>query len=105
MAERAKNLDMEVARVELPGQKGIRPVRQNDCVGTNGKCAGWVLSCAKVDDTQIALVYVKKEGVDEGSKLSVHYAPRKAGHAVQTRLGEKVDSDIQAKVLSRFARF
>jgi glycine hydroxymethyltransferase len=106
VAERAKKTDMQVARMELPGQKGIRPVRQNDCVAnTSGECVGWVLSCAKVDDTQIALVYVKKEVAGEGNELAVHYLPRKAGHAGQVHLGEKVEGDIRGKVLSRFARF
>jgi len=106
VAERAGNFDMQVARIELPGQRGVRPVRQNDCVvDTDDECVGWVLSCAKVDDTQIALVYAKKGAAAEGGELSVHYAPRKAGHAERARLGEKVDSDIQGKVLSRFARF
>jgi len=106
VAQRAKKTDMQVARMELPGQKGIRPVRQNDCVvNTNSECVGWVLSCAKVEDTQIALAYVKKKVADEGNELAVHYAPRKANHSERTQLGEKIESDINGKLLSRFARF
>lgn len=106
IAERAKNADMQVARIELPGQKGIRPVRGNDCVvGTNGECAGWVLSCAKVDEVQIALVYVKKDAAAEGGEQAVHYMPRKMGTQSAVQLGDKVQGDISGKVLSRFARF
>jgi glycine cleavage system T protein len=106
VTKRAKNLDMQVARVELPGRKGIRPVRQNDCVvNMSGECIGWVLSCAKVDGTQIALVYVKKDAAVEGTELAVHYMPRKANHSERTQLGEKIESDINGKLLSRFAKF
>jgi glycine hydroxymethyltransferase len=106
VAERAKKTDMQVARIELPGQKGIRPVRQDDCVvNMRGECVGWVLSCAKVDDTQIALVYVKKNIAIEGTELAVHYMPRKVNHSQRTQLGEKIESDISGKALSRFARF
>jgi glycine cleavage system T protein len=106
VSKRARKTDMQVARMELPGQKGIRPVRQDDCViNTKGECVGWVLSCAKVDDTQIALVYVKKNAAAEGAELAVHYMPRKANHSQRTPLGEKIESDINGKVLSRFARF
>ncbi len=106
VAERAQKTKMQVARIELPGQKGIRPVRQDDCVvNTNSECVGWVLSCAKVDDTQIALAYVKKKATLEGAELAVHYMPRKANHSERTQLGEKIKSDINGKVLSRFARF
>ena len=32
MKRRAAEYDMEIVRLELPGQKGVRPVRQNDGV-------------------------------------------------------------------------
>jgi glycine cleavage system T protein len=106
ITERAQKTDMQIARIELPGQKGIRPVRQDDCVvDMNSECVGWVLSCAKVDDTQIALVYVKKNIAVEGAGLGIHYMPRKANHSQRTQLGEKAESEISGKVLSRFAKF
>jgi glycine hydroxymethyltransferase len=106
VAKHARKTDMQVVRMELPGQKGIRPVRQDDCViNTKDECVGWVLSCAKVDDTQIALVYVKKSAAVEGTEPAVRYMPRKANHSQRTQLGEKVESDINGKVLSRFAKF
>lgn len=106
IAERARTTDMQIARIKLPGQKGIRPVRQDDCVvGKNSECVGWVLSCAKVNDTQIGLVYVKKETSVEGKELSVHYMPRKGNHSQRTQLGERTQSDITGNVVSRFARF
>jgi glycine cleavage system T protein len=106
IAARAQSFDMQVARVELPGEKGIRPVRQNDCVAdSSGKCTGWVLSCAKVNGSQIALVYIKKEAAVEGNELAVHYMPRKGNHSEKMQLGETVQGDIDGKVVSRFARF
>jgi len=106
VAERAQKMQMQVARIELPGQKGIRPVRQDDCVvNAKSECVGWVLSCAKVDDTQIALAYVKKNAAVEGAELAVHYMPRKANHSQRTQLGVTIESDITGNVVSRFARF
>ena len=106
ITERARKTDMQIARIELPGQKGIRPVRQDDCViNANSECVGWVLSCTKVDDTQIALVYIKKDAAVEGTELVVHYMPRKSNHSQRTQLGEKTEGDITGNVVSRFARF
>jgi len=85
MEQIAKNYDMEVARVELPGEKGIRPVRQNDAVlNSDGQCTGWVLSCAKIKEKQIALVYSRKDRVEKA---------------------EHVRPDLAGVVLSRFAKF
>ncbi len=106
VAERAQKMQMQVARIELPGQRGIRPVRQDDCVvNTGSECVGWILSCAKVDDTQIALAYVKKNAAVEGTELAVHYMPRKANHSERTQLGGKIEIEIAGNVVSRFARF
>ena len=105
VAGRAENFDMQVARIELPGQKGIRPVRQNDCIVGGDKCVGWVLSCAKVEDTQIAMAYVKKDVAVEGNELAVHYMPRKACEKERLQLGKDVQGDIKGKVVKRFARF
>lgn len=102
---RAENFDMQVARIELPGQRGIRPARQNDCIAVNDKCAGWVLSCAKAGEVQIALVYVKKSAGVEGNEIGVHYMPRKANENERLESGENVEADIEGKVLKRFARF
>jgi glycine hydroxymethyltransferase len=103
--EQAENFDMQVARIELSGQKGVRPVRQNDCIVVDNKCIGWILSSAKAKDTQIGLAYMKKDVVVEGNKLTVHYMPRKAGENERIELGEDVQGDIEGKILKRFAKF
>ena len=52
---------MEIVRLELPGQKGVRPVRQNDGVfDSSGRCVGWITSCAGVGQSQFALAYVMR---------------------------------------------
>ena len=43
MEQISKKYDMKIARIELPGTKGTRPVRQNDGVlDEHGRSIGWV---------------------------------------------------------------
>jgi len=107
----AKNYDMEVARVELPGEKGVRPVRQNDAVlNSDGRCAGWVLSCAKIEEKQIALVYMSREHTEKGNPVGLYYLARSRGQLEQGRKNriekaEHVSPDLAGVVLGRFAKF
>ncbi len=107
----ANNYDMEVARVELPGAKGIRPVKYNDAVlNGKGECTGWVLSCAKIKEKQIALVYMSKECTQQGNPVGLYYLARSQGQLEQGRKDrvEKVEHlspDLVGVVLSRFERF
>jgi len=111
MEQIAKNYDMEVARVELPGEKGIRPVRQNDAVlNSDGQCTGWVLSCAKIKEKQIALVYISRESTEQGNPVGLYYLARSRGQLEQGRKdrvekAEHVRPDLAGVVLSRFAKF
>lgn len=111
MARAAESYDMQVARVELPAAKGIRPVRPDDAVlDAQGLCIGWVLSSAKVDERQYGLVYMLREMAQEGTACGVYYLARSAG---QVRLGrkehvdkgQKVEADLTGMVVGRFARF
>ncbi len=111
MQNRAQNYNTEVVRIEVAGEKGVRPVRQNDAIiGTGGTCIGWVLSCAKVADKQIALVYVDRDSIKEGVAIGVYYVARNSGQVQNGKKenvgkGERVNADITGKGLSRFARF
>ena len=111
MQQRAENYHKEVARIELPGEKGVRPVRQNDAVlNSDGLCIGWVLSCAKVGEKQIALAYVGRDSVKEGTIVGVYYIARSSGQVQNGRKenvgrSERLKADIIGKGLSRFARF
>ena len=111
MEQIAKNYDMEVARVELPGEKGIRPIRQNDAVlNGDNECTGWVLSCAKIEEKQIALVYMSKECTGQGNHVGLYYLARSRGQLEQGRKdriekAEHVSPDLAGVVLSRFAKF
>jgi glycine hydroxymethyltransferase len=108
---KAKNSNMQVARIELPGQKGIRPARGDDGIlDENGICIGWVLSCAKVDEKQIALVYVLKELVEENKELGLYYLARSKGQIEKGKkekveMNEKLEQDISGKFLTRFTKF
>jgi glycine hydroxymethyltransferase len=107
----ATTYEMQVARSELPGTRGIRPVRVDDAVlDERGACAGWVLSSAKVGEDQMALVYVDRQGAREGTTLGVHYLARSPSQVQQGRKeridkGQTVEADLTGKVVSRFARF
>jgi glycine cleavage system aminomethyltransferase T len=106
----AKNYEMKVARVELPGEKGIRPVRQNDGVIVDGKCVGWILSSAGAGNRQIALVYAQKDKVVEGTAAGVYYLARSEsqkskGKKESVKRGEHLEPDITGKIVSRFEKF
>lgn len=102
---------MKVARIELPGTKGIRPVRQNDSLlDEQGRCVGWVLSCARVGETQIALGYVDRAVLKEGEPVGLYYTARsnsqvRQGRRENTRKGEHLERDLAGTVLDRFAKF
>lgn len=111
MEQRAKAYDMKVARIELPGTRGIRPVRRNDGVlNGRGNCVGWVLSCAKAGEKQFALCFVSKEAVKENEPVGVYYLARsrsqiQKGRKQSVQKGESLDADIVGMVVSRFAKF
>jgi glycine cleavage system aminomethyltransferase T len=106
----AKSYEMKVGRLELPGEKGIRPIRQNDGVIINGKCVGWVLSSAGAGNRQIAIVYAEKDKVMEGTSVGVYYLARNEvqknkGKKESVKRDEQLEPDITGKVVSRFEKF
>jgi glycine cleavage system aminomethyltransferase T len=106
----AQTYTMEVARLELPATKGIRPVRPDDAILDDGVCVGWVLSAAKVDEKQYALVYVDRKVAPEGNELGVYYLARSPSQVEQGRQqavekGQKLAADVAGRVVSRFAKF
>ncbi len=107
----ARTCDMEVARMELPATRGIRPVRMDDAVlGRDGACVGWVLSAAKVEEKQYAQAYIDRGAAREGNALGVYYLARSQSQAEQGRppaveKGRKLEADLAATVVSRFAKF
>jgi glycine cleavage system T protein len=111
MQQKAKTYDMKVARIELPGEKGIRPVRQNDGVlSKTGECIGWVLSCANTGENQVALVYVNKVSANENDPVGIYYLARSQNQIQQGKLqsvqkGQNLQPDITGKVISRFEKF
>jgi glycine cleavage system T protein len=111
MTKIAETYEMQVARVELPATKGIRPVRGEDAIlNAEGACIGWVLSCAKAEDQQYALVYADRNSTAEGSQVGVYYLARSAGQVQEGRKervdkGQKATADLTGVVVSRFARF
>jgi glycine cleavage system T protein len=107
----ADTYTMEVARMELPGARGVRPIRSDDPVlDERGVCIGWVLSSATVKETQHALAYVDRAAAGEGSRLGVYYLARSQSQIEQGRRrtvnkGEQLRADLAGVVASRFAKF
>ena len=103
--------EMKVVRIELPGTKGTRPVRQNDGVlNERGRCVGWVLSCAMIGEKQIALVYAENASVEEGSAVGIYYLARsqrqvQQGKKERVEKGELLEPDLTGAVVRRFAKF
>jgi glycine cleavage system T protein len=110
MEKIANSFNMKVTRLELSGEKGIRPVRQNDAIICEGTCVGWVLSSATAGTRQIALVYIDKDKATEGNSVGVYYLARSEsqiskGRKQAVKKGERINEDIQGKVISRFEKF
>jgi glycine hydroxymethyltransferase len=106
----AKSFNMKVARIELSGEKGVRPVRQNDGIIIDGICAGWILSSATAGVRQVALVYMEKDKAVEGSPVGVYYLARSEsqkskGKKESVKKGEKLEAEITGKIISRFEKF
>ncbi len=107
----AATYSMEVARIEWPGTKGIRPVRQDDAVlNGRGDCVGWVLSSAKVEEKQYSLAYLDRDMAREGTRLGLYYLARSPAQVQQGRKervekGEKLEADLAGGVCVRFPKF
>ena len=107
----AERYEMSVARMELPATRGVRPVRPDDAVlDGDGACIGWVLSSAKAQEKQYALVYVTRWAAQENEDLGVYYLARspsqvQQGRNVRVDKGQKETADLTGPVVSRFARF
>jgi len=102
---------MQVVRLEIPGGKGVRPVRMHDPVlKTDGACIGWVLSSAAAGDHQIALAYIDRTCAEEGQTLGLYYLARspgqvKKGRQTQAVKGQSLDADVSGTIARRFAKF
>jgi len=111
MQQVAETYDMEVARIELPATRGVRPIRQDDPIlDGRGQCVGWVLSAAKVDEKQYALAYVDRDAAQEATEVGVYYLARSQSQVEQGRVqaaekGQKMTADLAGTVVSRFAKF
>ena len=107
----AATYGMEVARIEWPGTKGIRPVRQDDAVlNERGECVGWVLSNAKVEEKQFSLAYVARDMAQEGTSLGLYYLARSPAQVQQGRKehvdkGTRLEADLAGRVSVRFPKF
>jgi glycine hydroxymethyltransferase len=111
MQKKSQNYNMQVVRIEFPGQAGIRPVRQHDGIlDENGICIGWVLSCAKVDEKQIALAYILKDLAEENRQIGLYYTARskvqaEKGKKNKVEKNQKLDGDISGTIITRFEKF
>jgi glycine hydroxymethyltransferase len=110
MKKIAKTFDMKVARIQLPGAKGVRPVRQGDAIISDGASIGWVLSSATAGLRQIAIVYIDKNKANEADSVGVYYLARSEsqkskGKKQNVERGEQLEADVAGKILSRFEKF
>jgi len=109
--KKSAQYDKQVARLEFVGQKGIRPLRQNDAIlDSDGKCIGWVLSCAKIDDKQIAISFISRDSYKQGQKVAAYYLARNQsqkdkGKKDSVVIGEKLQPEVDGVMASRFEKF
>jgi glycine cleavage system T protein len=104
-------VSMRVARLQMPGGKGIRPIRPSDAVlDGKGRCVGWVLSCAGAGEDQFALAYGETADIGEGDPVGIYYLARNPGQIKQGKRqavakGETLQPDLSGRKVARFARF
>jgi glycine cleavage system T protein len=110
MTKLAETCTETVVRLEIPGGRGVRPVRQHDPVlSSDGACRGWILSSASTGDKQIALAYVDK-ALAAVTEVGLYYLARSAGQLKQGRKQkankfEILTSDLSGVITTRFAKF
>jgi len=111
MSHVAESFQAQIARLEFPATKGVRPVRQDDPIlDGDGVCLGWILSSAKVGEKQYALAYIDRDAAGEGTNLGAYYLARSPSQVQQGRKerldkGHKAEADLAGMVVSRFERF
>ena len=104
------DFNMEVARLEFDGSKGIRPIRQFDGILSNGICIGHCLSCAAAGDRQIVLSLIEKQYNIIDNPAGIYYLARNQSHIQQGRcekvnIGDNLKADLAGKVIERFEKF
>jgi glycine hydroxymethyltransferase len=90
---------------ELEGKFGISPFEAG-----YGWAIGWVLSCARIAEKQIALVYVGRESLEKNDVVGLYYSARSRSHIQQGRKqsidkGELLEPDLTGRVVDRFDKF
>lgn len=111
MQEKAQNRDGHVVRLMLPGERGIRPIRQGDAVlNESGHCIGWILSSAAVGEQQIALSYLHWRYTEAKQQIGLYYLARnesqaQAGRRREAALRDALHADLTGEIVTRFARF
>lgn len=111
IVEKQKSIDKQVTRFEFAGRKGVRPLRQSDGIlDDDGNCIGWILSCAKIEDKQIAIAYILSDKFEENGKVGGYYLARSQsqinkGKKDSVSIGDKLESDVSGIMVSRFERF
>ncbi len=73
----AETYDMEVARIELPAARGVRPIRQDDAIAQReGRVRRLGAQRRKGEEKQYALAYIDRKAAQEGRSLGVYYLAR-----------------------------
>jgi glycine cleavage system T protein len=111
MTKLAETYTETVVRLEIPGGRGVRPVRQHDPVlSPDGSCRGWILSSASAGNRQVALAYVEKAWADTATEVGLYYLARsgaqvKQGRKQKANKQEFLTPDLSGVISTRFAKF
>ncbi len=111
MEKASSNGRMQVTRLQVPGGKGVRPIRPSDAVlNGKGRCIGWVLSCAGAGDDQFALAYEETTDAAKDAGVGIYYLARNPGQIKQGKhqavaKGEVLQADLPGQRVARFAKF
>ncbi len=111
MTRLAQTYTETVVRLEIPGGRGIRPVRQRDPVlSPDGVCRGWILSSASTGAKQHALAYVERAWAATATEIGLYYLARsgtqiKQGRKQSAEKQEILTPDLTGVICTRFAKF
>ncbi len=107
----SKDFKMKIARIEIDGSKGKRPVRQGDAILNSSEiCIGEILSSVKIDDKQVVLAFIEKEQASVGAEISAYYVARNQRHISQgikssAIVGDKYENQLAGTITKRFVKF
>lgn len=97
LLQKSQSSTRKVMKFEFNGAKGIKPIRQDDAViNSEGKCCGYVLSCAGIDGIQKGLAIIYDYKNLQNKEIGVYYTSKRK---VNVKVSQETIIDIKGKLI------